>query len=114
MAELFRAVKTACATFFGHRFFIPLTLTTIAFVILSASLFLLTEAGENANVSSFADALRWVLTGLPFFGRVTIEPVTLRGTIVAIAMHAFGLLLFTFWVALLGVSLFGRRRRVED
>lgn len=114
MAESSPAVKSALARFFGHRFFLPLTICTIAFVLTSATFFHFAESADNPKIDDFWASLSWVISGIPFFGRVTTEPITTRGTIVAIVTHASGLVLFALWVALIGNALFGSRNGSEN
>lgn len=83
---------------------------TILYVVLAAIGFYLAEGNTNPKVMSVGDALLWVASSIPFVGRLSAEPVTFAGTIVAIVSHMIGFLLFCLWIAVLGVAFFGEKK----
>ena len=92
-----------------HPYFKPLALFTLLYMLLSSILFYSFESGMNVHIATFWDALKWVTSTIPVFGKVEFKPISTGGLIIASLAHLCGFFAFCFWLALLGWAFFSRQ-----
>ncbi len=76
---------------FGNRKFHYVLLIACATVILGAIAVYVLEAGDNANIDDFGDALWWAITTVTTVGYGDITPITPEGRLVAVALMLTGI-----------------------
>ena len=76
---------------FGNRKFHYVLVIACATVILGAIAVYVLEAGDNANIDDFGDALWWAITTVTTVGYGDITPITPEGRLVAVALMLTGI-----------------------